>query len=149
MEFGNYYLMEPKPFLQNLTNEDFQRGEIWKISFCGARSKNGSGTKIILINHTREIHKFSYRLTWLCTNNAAKYEALCLGLEQAIKMQIWCLKIKCDLELIINQVMGNFFIKHHYLKSYRNKVWDLFENFEDLHIQVILRKLNQEADALA
>jgi len=28
-------------------------------------------------------------------------------------------------------------------------VWDLFENFEALHIQAIPRKLNQEADALA
>ena len=39
--------------------------------------------------------------------------------------------------------------KHHYLKSYIYRVWDLFENFEALHIQAIPRKLNQEADALA
>jgi len=56
--------------------------------FDGARSKNGSGTKIILIEPTGKIHKFSYRLTWLCTNNAIEYEVLYLGLEQAIKMQI-------------------------------------------------------------
>lgn len=91
----------------------------------------------------------SYRLTWLCTNNATEYEALCLGLEQAIKMQIQCLKIKEDLDLIMNQVTGKCFVKHHYLKSYRNRVWDLFESFEALHVQSIPRRLNQRANALA
>jgi len=67
--------------------------------FDGVRSKNGSGIKIILIDPNGKIHKFSYRLTWLCTNNAVEYEVLCLRLEQASKMQIWCLKIKGDLEL--------------------------------------------------
>ena len=28
-------------------------------------------------------------------------------------------------------------------------MWDLFENFEALHVQAILRKLNQEADSQA
>jgi len=45
--------------------------------------------------------------------------------------------------------MGKYSIKHHYLKSYRNRVWDLFENFEALYIQVVSRKLNQDVDALA
>ena len=88
MEFENYYLMELKPFILELTNEGLQRNEIWKIFFDGAKSKNGVEIKIILINPTGKIHKFAYIITWLCSNNVAKYEALCLGLEQAIKMQI-------------------------------------------------------------
>ena len=64
-------------------------------------------------------------------------------------MKIRCLKIKKDSELIMNQVIGKCSIRHHYLKSYKNRIWDLFEHFEALHIQSIPRKLNQEADALA
>jgi len=28
VEFGNYFLMEPEPFIPKLTNEDFQKGKI-------------------------------------------------------------------------------------------------------------------------
>jgi len=93
-EFGNYCLMEPESFYPKLTNEKLIKGEIWEIFFYGARSKNGSGTRIILIDPTGKVYKFSYRLTWMCSNNTTKYEALCLGLEKAIKMQIHCLRIK-------------------------------------------------------
>lgn len=47
----------------------------------GARSKNGSGIGIMLIDPIGKIHKFSYKLTWLCSNNATEYEPLCLGLK--------------------------------------------------------------------
>jgi len=57
--------------------------------------------------------------------------------------------MKGDLELVVNQVIGKCFVKHHYLKSYRNRVWDLFVNFEALHIQSVPRRFNLEANALA
>lgn len=93
-EFGNYCLMESESFYPKLTNEKLIKGEIWEIFFYGARSKNGSGTRIILIDPIGKVYKFSYRLTWMCSNNTTEYEALCLGLEKAIKMQIHCLRIK-------------------------------------------------------
>jgi len=96
MEFRNYYLMELELFISKLTSEDFKKGEVWEMFFDGARSKIHSCTRIFLIDPMGKIHKFSYRLTWMCTNNVAEYEALCLGLEQVIKLQIPCLKIKGD-----------------------------------------------------
>jgi len=101
LEFGNYCLIESKSFILELTKGDFRVNEIWEMAFDGAKSKNGSETGIILTNPNGKVHKFSFKLTWLCSNNAAEYEALCLGLEQAIKMKIRCLKIKGDLELIV------------------------------------------------
>ena len=41
MEFGNYYLMEPNPFIPRLTSKEFRKGEIWEMYFDGARSKSG------------------------------------------------------------------------------------------------------------
>jgi len=101
LEFGNYYLMEPESFTLELTRKYFWRNEIWEMSFDGAKSKNRFEARITLTNPTGKVHKFAFRLTWLCSNNAAEYEALCLGLEQAIKMEILCLKIKRDLKLIV------------------------------------------------
>lgn len=49
----------------------------------------------------------------------------------------------------MKQVIDKCSVKHHYLKSYKNQVWDLFEHFEALHIQFVPRRFNQEANALA
>ena len=58
VEFGNYYLMELEPFLPKLTNEGFRKGKIWEMFFDGARSKNGSGTRIILIDPMEKLTNF-------------------------------------------------------------------------------------------
>lgn len=63
MEFGNYCLIESKPFIPKLTNEDFRRDEIRKVFFDDAKSKNGARIKIVLINPTSKVYKFSYKLT--------------------------------------------------------------------------------------
>lgn len=84
--------------------------------------------------------KFSFRLTWLCTSNAIEYEAICLGLEQAHKMKIKNLMVFGDSDLVVNQVTGKFSAKHHYLKVYRNRVWDLMESFEAFNYRVLPRK---------
>lgn len=81
LEFGNYYLIEPESFIPKLAREGLRRDKIWEMSFDGAKSKNGSKVGIVLIGPTSKVHKFSFKLTWLCSNNVAEYEALCLGLE--------------------------------------------------------------------
>ena len=87
-EHGNYCIPEPDTEIPALIKTEHIPNNIWKMFFDGARSKNRFGTRIILIDPIGKIHKFSYRLTWMCTNNEVEYESLCLGLEQPIKMQI-------------------------------------------------------------
>ena len=67
----------------------------------------------------------SFRFTWNCTNNADEYKALYLGLSKAISLGIKCLIVHGDLELVIKQVRNKISAKHHYLKTYKNRVWDL------------------------
>ena len=56
--------------------------------------------------------------------------------------------INGDCELIINQVKGIYQAKHPRLRSYRNLVLDLLENFKEYHLSVIPRKKNVIPDAL-
>lgn len=44
---------------------------------------------------------------------------------------------------------NKYFDKHHYLKKYKNRVWDLLESFDVLNITAVPRDQNREADALA
>lgn len=69
--------------------------------FDGARCKHGAGDGVILKSHKGGYKRFIYRVTWACTNNATKYEALCLGMAQATKMGIRCLKVFGDSKLAI------------------------------------------------
>jgi cupin superfamily acireductone dioxygenase involved in methionine salvage len=50
--------------------------------------------------------------------------------------------------LIISKVKGSYQAKHPRLRSYRNLVLDLLENFKEYHLSIIPRKKNIIADAM-
>ena len=62
--------------------------EIWKMYFDGVICKHGYGSSVIFKSPEGHMKRFSFRFTWVCTNNGAKYEALYLGLSKAISMGI-------------------------------------------------------------
>ena len=92
----------------------------------------------------------SYKLEFEATNNVAEYEALVLGLRVAKEMGIEEIEVFGDAEVIIQQVRNAYRAKHPQLKSYRNEVWDLIENFfSAFNISFIPREKNSLADSLA
>ncbi|KAH9328235.1 hypothetical protein KI387_000343, partial [Taxus chinensis] len=54
-----------------------------------------------------------------------------------------------DSELVANQVRGLNAVKNDLLKNYKNRVWDLMEDFKAFNIMSIPRKENEAADRLA
>jgi ribonuclease HI len=144
------------------TEEKVQKNEIkenvystgtWKMFFDGASSYLGAGAGVLLIAPDDQfVIPFSYRLQWYidCTNNVCEYEALVLGLEAARKMKIKNIEVFGDAELIIKQVNRQYQAKHPRLRTYRNCVWDLVENFfTSVNFHFVPRSENQQADALA
>jgi ribonuclease HI len=121
--------------------------------FDGASSYLGAGDGVLLIAPDDQfVIPFSYRLQWYidCTNNVCEYEALVLGLEAARRMKIKNIEVFGDAELIIKQVNRQYQAKHPRLRSYRNCVWDLIENFfTSVNFHFVPRVENQQADALA
>jgi hypothetical protein len=79
----------------------------------------------------------------------AEYEALVLGLRDAKNMEIKKLSLFGDAELIVHQTKNLFQTKHPRLRSYRNEVWDLVENFFSKYdISFIPQEENYVADSL-
>jgi len=115
--------------------------------FYGTSSYLGTGAGVLLVALDNQfVIPFSYRLHWNVdhTNNVCEYEALVLGLEAARRMKIKNLKIFGDAELIVKQVNRQYQAKHPRLRSYRNCVWDLIENFFSfVKIHYIPRTENQ------
>jgi ribonuclease HI len=123
---------------------------IWKLFFDGAFSREGVGAGMVLVSPTQETIPLSYKLEFETTNNVAEYEALVLGLRAAKDMGIKEISMFGDAELVVNQVINIYQAKHPRLRSYRNEVWDLIDNFFlAFNISFISREENTVVDSLA
>jgi ribonuclease HI len=123
---------------------------IWKMFFDGASSKEGVGARVVVVSTCQETIPLSYKLEFEATNNVGEYEALVLGLRAAKDMGIEELSIFGDTELIVHQIKNIYQAKNPRLRTYRNGVWDLIDNFFlAFNISFIPRRENTMADSLA
>jgi ribonuclease HI len=118
--------------------------------FDGASSSIGTGTGVVFMSPCQETISLSYKLEFETTNNVVEYEALVLCMRNAKEMGIREMEMFRDAELIIQQVKNVYQAKHPWLKSYRNEVWDLIDNFSSaFNISFVPREDNTLADSLA
>jgi ribonuclease HI len=117
--------------------------------FDGASSRGGTGAGVIFVSHCQETISLSYKLEFESTNNVAEYEALVLGLRAAKEMEIEGVAMFRDAELIIQQVRNSYRAKHPRLRSYKDEVWDMIDNFfSSFNISFIPKEENTLADSL-
>ena len=114
-----------KQHFQGENEQHSERGQIWKLCFDGASSKEGSGPSVVLISPTQQKVTISYILQFSTTNNTTEYEALVLGMKATKDLRAEQLITFGDSELVIKQVRNNYQVKNSKLKNYRNEVWDL------------------------
>jgi ribonuclease HI len=84
-----------------------------------------------------------------CTNNEAEYQALIMGLEEAVRRGYNRLDIFLDSELAVNQINGAYRIKSKNLLKYIIKVRNLLSLLHEYKIAHIDRSHNKMADQLA
>lgn len=58
--------------------------QLWYLHFDGASSCEGYGARILLYSPQIKFHQYASRLDFDYTNNFSKFEALLLGIEQAL-----------------------------------------------------------------
>ncbi|KAL0463428.1 UNVERIFIED_CONTAM: hypothetical protein Slati_0230400 [Sesamum latifolium] len=117
--------------------------------FDGASHKEGAGAGVIFITSDGEVLPYSFTLTQNCSNNAAEYQALILGLEMAVDIKQLHLKVFGDSKLVINQLLGLYEVKKPELFSYFSYAQRLIGWLGDVEIEHVPRKNNKQADALA
>ena len=79
--------------------------EYWTMYFDGSVMAPGSRAKVVLISRDRSRLCYAIRLYFSASNNATEYEALINGLRIAIELGVTWLYVRCDSELVIDQVM--------------------------------------------
>ena len=67
--------------------------------------KKGAGVGLVFVLPLRVCMRYMVHIHFLASNNVAKYEALMNGLRVAVELGIQWIDIRCDSQLVIDQVM--------------------------------------------
>jgi ribonuclease HI len=82
------------------------------------------------------------------TNNQAEYQALKIGLEEALKRGITHVDVFMDSMLVVNQMKGTFKVKNRDLVAIHQSVQQLVRQFMKVTFTHVPRELNKLADAM-
>ena len=122
---------------------------VWVIYVDGASRGNpgpaGAGALLIKDDEKIELTRYLGRTT----NNVAEYEALILGLGEALDHGADRAEVRSDSELMVRQMTGAYKVKKAHLKPLYEKAMELAARFKKVNIIHIERGLNKEADRLA
>ncbi len=91
----------------------------WTLRFDGSSTAVTNGVGIFLFKDDGEVVTKSFKLYFLCSNNATEYEAYLIGLAIAYKMGIKHLRVIRDFNLVVCQAQGEFSLKESSLAPYR------------------------------
>ncbi|XP_022889218.1 uncharacterized protein LOC111404677 [Olea europaea var. sylvestris] len=137
---------------EDLPDEDVPFTEAipsWRLYFDRAARSYGAGAGVVLVTPYDLVMPSSFALAEKCSNNVAEYQALILGLEAALDMDIHQLKVFGDSKLIINQLLAENEVRNSDMKPYYEYASMLMRRFDSVKIKFVPRSENREADALA
>ena len=94
---------------------------------------------IVFISPYDHVLPRAYSLTESCSNNVAEYNALLIGLQIAKELRISHLDAYSDSKLVVNQVTGEYEVRHENLVPYHQAVLELAHSFEGFYIDHVPR----------
>ena len=97
--------------------------------FDGSVMALGLGAGVVLISPDRSRLRYTIRLHFSASNNAAEYEALINRLRIAIELGATRLYVRGDSELVIDQVMKESSYKSPLMTAYCQEVRKLEDKF--------------------
>jgi ribonuclease HI len=122
---------------------------MWHVQFDGSCSNEGNGASIILVSPTGKIHKLSYRLEFVGSNDVDKFKSLLLGIENALNIGCGHLSFFGNYELVVNLIRKICSPSNKLMERYSQTVWALVSNILSFKINHIKRELNSMVDRLA
>ncbi|XP_050289941.1 uncharacterized protein LOC126728116 [Quercus robur] len=119
------------------------------MRFDGLATTASNGIGVVLSCEDGDIMPLSFKLDFLCLNNAAEYEAYLIGLAITLSMGIKHIRVLGDFNLVVSQVKGDFALREHSLASYQTWVQKVEGKFQAFSVEYTQRSENRFADALA
>ncbi len=113
----------------------------------GARGNPGPAGIGAVVEVEGKKHEFK-KYIGEATNNQAEYEAIILGLEKAIELNVEEAECLLDSELVVKQLNQEYKVKNKDLAVLFVKVWNLKLKFKKISFRHIYREENKDADRL-
>ncbi|XP_075091450.1 uncharacterized protein LOC142171661 [Nicotiana tabacum] len=95
--------------------------DLWVLHNYGASNACGYRLGLVLEIPNGEVVRQSIRCLDM-TNNETEYEAVITGLRLALEYGERHLRLRCDSQLVVNQVIGTFQIKEQRLQKYLSQI---------------------------
>ena len=100
--------------------------------FDGSLMKTGAGAGLLFISPLGVHVRYTIRLHFAASNNAAEYEALVNGLQIAGELGVRRLDVRGDSQLIVDQVMKDSNCHNPKMEAYCKLVRRLEDKFDGL-----------------
>ncbi len=122
------------------------------ILYCDGASRGNPGPAaagaVLYDEQGNEVAALKKRLG-IRTNNVAEYEALLLGLEEAVARGVERISIRADSELLVRQINGEYQVRKAHLRALHQRAMAMLRRFAEWDIEHVRREENVRADALA
>ena len=116
----------------------------------GARGNPGpAGYGVFIVDNQGTVLAELYEPMGIATNNVAEYRGLIAALQWAADRDLKQLIVKGDSQLIIEQMRGNYKVKHEGLKPLYLRARMLVMQIGDVRFEHVRREQNAEADRLS
>jgi probable phosphoglycerate mutase len=116
----------------------------------GARGNPGpAGNGAVITDRHGNVLALLYDGIGVATNNVAEYRGLIAALEWALAHGHTRLHVKADSQLIVQQMMGRYRVKHEGLKPLHRHASDLAGRIGNVTFEHVRREMNREADRLS
>ncbi|XP_019252673.1 PREDICTED: uncharacterized protein LOC109231466 [Nicotiana attenuata] len=117
--------------------------DLWILYTDGLSNALGSGLGLVLEVPTGKVIRQSIRCPDM-TNNEAEYEAVIAGLKLELEYGARWAVLRCDSQLVVNQVTRTFQIKEQRLQKYQVEICKLLPQFDECQPDQIPRAQNVE-----
>ena len=111
-----------------------------RMFFDGSARADGAGAEVVFMSPQRQILPYSFQLSELWSNNVAEYQALIIGLQMAINMEITALEVYGNSKLIINQLLTEYKVRKDDLVLYFQLATQLLQKFEGSDTRTCVKK---------
>ncbi|GAA0177931.1 hypothetical protein LIER_29768 [Lithospermum erythrorhizon] len=118
---------------------------LWKMYFNGGAHKGSVGSRVIFVTPQQDLLPYSFSLRQNCSNNVAEYQALILGLEATTELDIHQLEVYGNLQLVINQLLGDYEVRKLELIRDHGYAKRLLQSMDLISIKNVPRRMNKQA----
>ena len=116
----------------------------------GARGNPGpAGYGVHIVDDQGQVLSEQHGSLGIATNNVAEYHGLIAALQWAVEHDVKSLTVRGDSQLIVEQMRGNYKVKHEGLKPLYLQARMLVMQIGDVRYEHVRRDQNKDADRLS